>query len=224
MTHIALIPARMGSVGFKFKNRILFKYTSDFLKKINWFKRVIVSTNDPEIKIMTSKCGYDVHNRSESLSGHKISIKDVYKSLIKDLKINDEAILWLFYLPVLYRNIDDFNNCKKTIEKEYNKSLTTFIPVITHPYDCWKYNESKKELIKYISNDVFRRQDKPAAWRHYHYITCFKTIEVDNLNHELVNSNTIPFFLDNKTACKLVNADTPEVYENWKKQFNNKEK
>ena len=214
----------MGSVGFKFKNRILFKYTHDFLTKVNWFERIVVSTNDPEIKKIASACGYETHNRSEYLSGHKIPIKDVVKSLIEDLKINDKAILWLFYLPVLYKNLVDFNHCKNIIENNNVSSLTTFIPARTHPYDCWEYDKSKYNLTKYIENDVFRRQDKPASWRHYHYITCFKVWEINNLNNELVNSDSIPFFLDDKTAGKLVSADTPAVYENWKKQFKNKQK
>ena len=40
--HIALIPARKGSVGFKFKNRLFFDRTADFLDSIRWFDKVIV--------------------------------------------------------------------------------------------------------------------------------------------------------------------------------------
>ena len=48
--HIAFIPARKGSLGFKNKNLIFFRNTGNFLKKYNLFDRVIVSTNDERIK------------------------------------------------------------------------------------------------------------------------------------------------------------------------------
>ena len=44
--HVAFIPARKGSKGFKFKNRILFSHTANFINQIDWFDEVIVSTDD----------------------------------------------------------------------------------------------------------------------------------------------------------------------------------
>ena len=65
--HTAIIPARMGSVGFKFKNRRFFGNTADFLDEIPWMDRVVVSTNDPEVKTLTDARGYVTHHRSEAL-------------------------------------------------------------------------------------------------------------------------------------------------------------
>ena len=43
--NIAVIPARRNSQGFRFKNRILFNETIDFLNKIKWFDEKIISTD-----------------------------------------------------------------------------------------------------------------------------------------------------------------------------------
>ena len=121
------------------------------------------------------------------------------------------------FLPLLYKNKNDFDECKKIIEQKNIYSLCTFIKVKSHPFNCWKYDEKNKELSKYINNDVFRRQDLPPAWEHYHYVCCFKAGEIKKLNSELINSKTYPVFLDKDLTEKLVEIDTPEDYEKWKK-------
>ena len=216
MQHIAMIPARMGSQGFKFKNRKFFSYTVDFLNKISWVERIIVSTDDPALEETAKKHNYEIHKRPEMLAGPAVSIKAVFCSVINDMNIKDDDILWLVYLPLLYRNVNDFDKARTIIEKPQVRSLCSFIKAKSHPFNCWKYDEKNKVLSKYIENDVFRRQDLPAAWEHYHYICCFKAGEIDNLNSELINSKTHPVFLDRETTEKLVEIDTPEDYEKWK--------
>ena len=51
--HIAIIPARKNSKGLRYKNRLLFDYTKKFLKKINWFDKVIFASDDT---YFISKC------------------------------------------------------------------------------------------------------------------------------------------------------------------------
>ena len=48
--HIALIPARKGSKGLPLKNRMFFDATADFLDDQKIWDRVIVSSDDKEIK------------------------------------------------------------------------------------------------------------------------------------------------------------------------------
>ena len=58
----------------------------------------------------------------------------------------------------------------------------------------------------------------PPAWMHYHYICCFKIDELSSLNQELLNSRTVPFFLDDKMTENLIEIDTPEDLERWKQR------
>jgi len=215
--HIAIIPARMNSQGFKFKNRKFFQYTVDFLNSVDWMQKTIVSTDDPFLVEEAKKHGFEIHKRPEELAGSAVSIKAVFSSVINDMDIKDDDVLWLIFLPLLYKNKKDFDNCKKIIEQKDVRSLCTFISAKSHPFNCWKYDKNDKKLTKYIDNDVFRRQDLPPAWEHYHYICCFKAGEINKLNSELVNSITYPVFLDKKTTEKLVEIDTPDDYEEWKK-------
>jgi CMP-N-acetylneuraminic acid synthetase len=220
--HTAVIPARMGSQGFPFKNRRFFDYTADFLDNTKWYGRTIVSTDDPVVKELAQKRGYDVHERPEHLAGPAVSIKAVFTSVIDDMDIEVKSIVWLLYLPLLYKNRRDFEICREIIERPKVRSLCSFIRAKSHPYNCWKYDEKNGELSQYIENDVFRRQDLPAAWAHYHYVCCFKPTELDKLNSELINSRTWPYFLEDETRDNLIELDTPEDYEKWIRANRNK--
>lgn len=216
MKHIAVIPARMGSVGFKHKNRKFFAYTAEFLKKVPWFQNVIVSTDDPEIIQYAKRYEFVVHIRPESLGGPAVSIHSVFECIIQEMDIADKHVLWLFYLPVLYKNLADFDQAKEIVERGQYESLCTFVPAKAHPFNCWKYDHQSRKLDQYVKNDCFRRQDLPAAWTHYHYVYCFLAKALSKLNSEMINEDTYPFFLDEKVRDKLIEIDTPEDYERWK--------
>ena len=101
--HIGVIPARAGSIGFPKKNQIFFDNTADFLKDLSWLDEVIVTSDDIVVLDKAKRKKYTVYERSDVLSSSDISIKSVFKDLINSLKIQNDVILWLFYLPVLAR-------------------------------------------------------------------------------------------------------------------------
>jgi len=215
--HIALIPARKGSVGFKFKNRLFFDNTANFLDNTLWFDDIIVSSDDNDILDKALMRNYAVHNRSIDLSMSDISIKDVMLNVIEEMKIDSDSYIWLFYLPILYKNKSDFEELKSLISATEHSSVCSFIPAQVHPFNCWMFNKENLKLKKYISNDVYRRQDLPEAWEHYHYLCAFKAGYINKLNSELISEDTHPFFLSQETTEKLIEIDTPKDYEKWKK-------
>ena len=150
--HVAFIPARKGSKGFKFKNRILFSHTANFINQIDWFDEVIVSTDDPVINELASQNGYSVHVRPESLASDDVSIKAVLQDYLSgpDNKLN--AHIWLFYLTVLYRSLEDFLISKKLVEVDKARSVCSFIKAKTHPYDSWLYKKDKTHIATDLEN------------------------------------------------------------------------
>ncbi len=213
--HVAVIPAREGSVGFPHKNRLLFSHTAEFLSRLDWLDGVVVSTDDPVIVGLAEETGYDVHRRPAHLAGCDVSIKSVFQNLVIDMGYPAGTVLWLIYLPVMYRDKRDFDEAKVKIEAGYARSLCTFIKAGTHPYDTWSHDPESGTLAKFIDNDVFRRQDKPDAWEHYHYVCCLFADEVDRLNSELIGPQTLPVFLDERTASRLVEVDAPQDLKRW---------
>tara|TARA_Y100000768_G_scaffold63599_1_gene43732 strand:- start:35619 stop:36320 length:702 start_codon:yes stop_codon:yes gene_type:complete len=213
--HVAVIPAREGSVGFPKKNQKFFDITADFLNHLLWFDEIIVTSNDRVILDKAKIRKYTPYRRSESLSGPDISIKSVMEDLVKSLKIQDNVIIWLFYLPIPYKNYSDFDHAKHLIETLQFKSLCSFVPAKSHPFNTWKYDQKNKKINQFIKNDIYRRQDLPLAWMHHHYLCCFRVKELKNLNNELLNSKTYPIFLSKKHSENLVEIDTYEDLEKW---------
>jgi CMP-N-acetylneuraminic acid synthetase len=218
--HVAVIPARAGSVGLPGKNRLFFDQTADFLDSVSWFDQVVVTSDDEVILDKAQSRRYASHTRPKILSGSDVSIKTVFDDLILSLNCSDNIILWLFYLPILYKRLSDFEGAKKLIEIDGVNSVCTFVPVKTHPFNTWKHDLSSNQMIQYVSNDVFRRQDLPPAWMHYHYVCCFQVNELPLLNSELINPSTRPIFLAEEDAENLIEVDTPQDFERWRQRQN----
>lgn len=216
-SHIAIIPARQGSKGLPFKNRMFFDVTADFIDEQKIWDRVIVSTDDQEIEIKAQSRGYELHPRTAELANDTASVKSVFNAVAQDLALSPNDILWIFALPVLYKNPIDFHQAKQIIEQESCKSLCGFIPAKTHPLYCWSFDENKKLLEQYIPNDVYRRQDLPPAFSPHNYLQCMKVEELEYLNSEMINRNTFPYFIDAETANSIIEVDTPDELAIWKK-------
>ena len=214
----AFIPARKGSKGFKDKNLIFFKNTAKFLKKINLFDDVYVSSNDERMRKLTYSYNFKFHKRSATFSGNKISIKQTLKNFVHEKKISKNSTIWLFYIPILYKNFFDFKKAKKISERKSFKSLCSFINVDHSPYSCWYKKGSK--MFQFIKNDYYRRQDLPRTYSHHHYLCAFKTKYLNLLNSELIYKNTIPIILSKVTSSKLIEIDTKKDF----KKLNYKDK
>ena len=214
--HTAVIPARAGSQAFPGKNRIFFDYSADFLDSVPWFDRVIVSTDDPQVKEMALNRGYEAVERPAPLAGPAVPIKSVFTHLADNSLVEPDEAMWLIFLPVLYRQREDFDRGRKIFEDEGCQSLCTFIPARAHPYYCYKQDETTGKLKQYIPNDAFRRQDLPPAWQLYHYVCILTANALPHLSNELIGDITRPWLLEEEIACNLMEADTPEEYQRWK--------
>ena len=194
--HIAIIPARKNSIGYPGKNRLFFKYTRNFIKKINWFENIYLSSDDEWFKKKCKENKYHFIKRSKKLSGPKISIKKVIDDFVKKKKIKKNYIIWLIYIPLLPKSKKLYDSSKKLIEKKNIKSICGFTKVETHPYLTW-YKKNNK-LYKFCKNNVFRRQDLPLALSHNHIICAFRCSEIKYLDEELININTKPILIKSR--------------------------
>ena len=213
--HIAVIPARRNSKSLPFKNRFLFKFTAEFLKDNKLFDEIYVNSDDPYLKVLAKKYSFNFFKREKKLATDKASIKSVFTDMKIKLKFPEKTFIWLFYIPIAYKNIIDFKKSIRIVEKKKLKSICAFKKVETHPMSCWYLKKNRP--LQYIQNNLYRRQDFPEAYSHHHYICGFNLKYLKKLNNELIFRNTFPIILNDKTSKKLIEIDTLEQLKKFKK-------
>ena len=212
LEHVAIVPARKNSKGLKNKNRKLFLNTTKFLKKISFLKKVIVASDDNQIEKKAKKNNFVFFKRSKKNAADNSSIKSLMEEVIQKKNLNKSTIVWLIYLTLPIKKMEDFKYAHKLTKKKNFLSLISFRKVLTHPFDCWIIN---KKLKKFVKNDVFRRQDKPKMYEHHHYLCAFKVNELKKLNSELINQNTTPIIMEE--GNNFLEIDTKQDYINYLK-------
>ncbi len=154
MRCIAIIPARGGSKRFPrkniylFKNRPIISYTIQAAIKSNSFHRVVVSSEDEEIKNISKKYGAEIHHRPKRLSGDKAKVADVLLNCIDYYEKNKEkydVVCCLFPTSPL-RDYLDIRSVMKLIKKEKGD----YVMAITKmPYPPWQSLKEKKKDFFY---------------------------------------------------------------------------
>jgi len=213
--HIAVIPARKNSKSLPFKNRLLFKYTAEFLKNSELFDKIYVNSDDPHLKDLAKQYGFIFFKRQKKLANDTTCIKKVFTDMKLKLRLPSKTFIWLFYIPLVYRNVSDFAKAYKLVESKKLKSICSFVKAKTHPMTCWYMKKNRP--FQFVENDLCRRQDFPEAFSHHHYICGFNIKYLNKLNSELIFKNTFPIFLNNDTSRKLIEVDTYEELKKFKK-------
>ena len=190
-----IIPARRGSKGLPYKNRKLLDYT---LSKIpaDFNKDVIVSTDD-EFIIDKTKDIFSTIKRDKALSTDNASTKDVVLDVIKNFKIDDNEIILMLYLTYPER---EWSEIEKALEFFKNfegaTSLLCKKKVKSHPWLCLIEEGHLGRQI--ASHNLYRRQDYPKCFEISHYISVFYASEVNFLNKNLYNDNTVFYPIEEK--------------------------
>jgi len=154
MKCIAIIPARGGSKRFPRKNIYLFKkrpiisYTIRAALKSNSFHKVVVSSEDEEIKNISKKYGAEIHHRPKELSGDRVKVADVLLNCIDFYEKNKEkfdVVCCLFPTSPL-RDYLDIRSVIKLIKKEKGD----YVMAITKmPYPYWQSLKEKEKNLFY---------------------------------------------------------------------------
>ena len=206
-----IIPARRNSKGFPFKNRKLINYTLDNLPK-NVYDDVILTTDDEKLLEIGLEYGIKCINRNPSLALDKTSTKEVMDDLKFQGIITNTDIVVMLYLTYPQRNWLDITNALQFFDNKNAKSLLCKKEITTtHPYlYLLEVGDFKGKQL--IPHNLYRRQDYPKVFEISHFISIFKVSELENLNNNLYNNDTIFYPIDD-----IIDIDTDKDLEKFLK-------
>lgn len=143
MKILAVIPARAGSRGIPNKNiriingKPLIYYSIANAKKSKYITDIIVTTDSPEIKIISTQMNVGFKDRKEQLCGDEITLDSVIYDAIPKNVIWDYIVTMQPTSPTL--KVDTLD---EAIKYAINNDYDTVISAINKPHLSWSKNEN----------------------------------------------------------------------------------
>ncbi|QKI89568.1 cytidylyltransferase domain-containing protein [Thiomicrorhabdus xiamenensis] len=178
MKSIAFIPARGGSKRFPKKNiallngKPLVAWTIEAAIESGVFDKIVVSSDDPEILRVAKEYGRDrvsLHQRSDALSGDKITAPQVLGQLLLELAEEGEnfAQCCLLLPTCPFRSAQDIRDAHQLLTEEYDsvismKTSPTVPDFIFKADDCMTAEPLVKDTM--VVHGKTRSQDYPDMY------------------------------------------------------------
>ena len=129
---LAVIPARANSKGIKNKNikrlvnKPLISHTIDFVKRLKFVSKIIVSSDSLKIKKISEKKKVDFFLRPKSLATDKSKIDKTLLDILKKNSLNNNFKYLLLFEPTSpFRKIQTIKECVKILKKPKVTSVFT---------------------------------------------------------------------------------------------------
>ncbi len=171
--NLAIIPARGGSKGIVGKNikpicgKPLIAHTIDFIKQIPDFDKIIVSTDDPDIKRVSLEYGAEVIDRPKELATDTALAMDSIRHAVQELESSGEQIEYIYILEATspLRRKSDIMQCMEILRSSDYDSIATLMPSSISPGRMFQINDNT--ISPYIEGSVawMPRQSQPKAYQ-----------------------------------------------------------
>jgi len=167
---IIVIPARGGSKGIPRKNvrllanKPLIAYSIETSLKSEYVDKVVVTTDDDEIKFIAEKSGASTIKRSGYLAGDNIPLDPVIYDAVKNEEKSHNTVFDFIITVQPTSPLLKTETINKTIEKLYNNSNDTIISVVDDRHLNWGFNDKEKKYYPLYSERV-NRQYLPKTFK-----------------------------------------------------------
>lgn len=231
---LAIIPARGGSKGLKRKNILdfmgkpLIAHTIEQAQDSKYVSRIIVSTEDEEIAMISKKYGAEIpFMRPNRLADDFSSTNEVIEYTLKELEMKEGYIpdlICLLQCTSPLRTSEDIDN---TINKLFNTNSDSAVSITeakSNPYWTNILVDDRLEYFIKKGKQIKRRQDLPKIYELNGAVYVVKrevflkekTLETKNITGYVMkaeNSIDIDNIIDLKTAEIMYKYNTNRMEE-----------
>lgn len=218
MKVLAIVPARGGSKGIKFKNIRLFgkipliSHTINIAKTSNVFDRIVVSTDHKQIQKIAESYGAEVPVlRPKKLSSSNTPIFNVVKHMLNYLENHDSYIpdIVVILQPTSpFRSIPMLKNCIKLLKNSRGSSVISVAKVKEHPDISFSKNGKYLKPLQKSFEKYTIRQTRTSLFHPTGSIYAFWTKNISKFN-SIYGNKIIPYLIDKKEY----NLDIDEPYD-----------
>jgi CMP-N,N'-diacetyllegionaminic acid synthase len=209
----ALIPARGGSKGLPGKNikllagKPMIAYTIETAKKCRYLDRVIVSTDDEEIALISKKYGAEIAARPKNLATDKSKFIDAIFYHLKEFKKENlfpEVIILLQPTSPL-RTLNDLNEAIELFLKNEGESVAS-VSEPEHPLQ-WSFQKKGKYLKPIFGWKYFKGINRQDVEKIYFpngaiFISTPKALYI---NKSFYSKKTLPYVMPAERSVDIDN-------------------
>lgn len=229
-TFMVVIPARGGSKGIPHKNIIdvcgkpLIAYTIEAAKQSKYIDKIIVSTDDIEIKNVSLKYGAEVpYLRPKQISKDDSKSIDVILHTIDYFENNGERYDYIILLQPTspLRTHLDIDIAIEKIINEAAHSLVSVCEVSENPVLMRIISENKLQPIVSFNGSNLRRQELPIFYK-FNGAIYINSVEMLLGEKQFVNEDTVPFIMEQDKSTDIDNLLDLKLVEAILQQNSNK--
>tara|TARA_B100001996_G_scaffold364182_1_gene332986 strand:+ start:375 stop:1070 length:696 start_codon:yes stop_codon:yes gene_type:complete len=161
--YIAIIPARGGSKGVPKKNikeflgKPLIEHSINYAKESKFIEKIILTTDNEEIKKIGKDNNITVVDRPKEISGDKATTESAIEHVISLFKFSIDTTIVLLQPTSPIRPKNSLDKMIKIFNEQLYDSMLTLSPI--HPL-TWKIDNKKTECMYDYSNRPRRQNFK----------------------------------------------------------------
>jgi CMP-N,N'-diacetyllegionaminic acid synthase len=227
---LAIIPARGGSKGVihknirKLVNKPLIEYTITAALESKFINKIIVSTDDKAISLLSKSLGAEVpFLRPKKFSHDTSKTSDLISHTLDFLKKNQSYVpdIIIILQPTSpLRNSNHIDKTIKILQKTKSSSVITVKKIHDHPFASFKYEKPYLKPFKSDFEKYYQRQKFPDLYYPTGAIYAFWYNTFKKYN-SVYGKKIIPLFIDDES---IIDIDTPldfficeSIIKNWNK-------
>ena len=211
---LCVIPARGGSKRIPNKNILLLGgkplivHSIEHAKKSKLIKKIIVSTDSPEITRVSKKCGVEVVRRPKRISGDHAAPESAIKHVIEQVEKSGFYPDLIVFLQCT-SPIRGPHDIDRAIKKLYKENADSLLSVCRNERFLWRSVFGNMQPVNYDYLKRPRDQDHPEEYRENGSIYIFKPEVMQKYGNRLGGKIAV-YEMDYWSSFQI---DSPEHFE-----------